>query len=465
MDYSILKQQIVDDIKEDSRASSQALKRLIKEEKANYQTAAEYSKVFGDSVSKSITKNIGEGIPDDELGEFASECLAPVYKQSQDTMLNACKSIQKIYNKQAGIELNPAEVKNDESRIQHIVERFDEAEKFEDVKFLTNANVARSITRGAVQDSIKSNSKMQSDAGLKIRISRSDGSGCCDWCSTVVGTFDSFDALPDGFWGIHRGCNCVIDYRVGNTKNRIHFETDEKGKLSKVTEKIEAAATPSGQNTKQSNGIQSVIKANNIPYVPVSKYSTMPTKDEIIQKISGGDMTTGSCASLCLAYMGNLDGFDVTDFRGGISQSTFSRYSNLDKIFSISGIDKIEKKEYNGIKAAMDLLNQMQEGKEYCLIAGKHASMVRVVQGKFEYLELQSATKSGWTQFNGNPRLTLKNRFGAKQSSTSYGQKLQQRAVLIDSDSVRGKTEFQDILGYINTNASQQQKGAKGFVK
>lgn len=465
MDYSTLKQQIINDIKEDSNASSKALKKMIQDKTANYQTAAEYSKVFGDSISKNIGKSIAEGVPDDELGAFASEVLAPVYRQGQDTMLNACKNIQKIYNEEAGIELNPVDVKRDESRIEHIVERFEEAEKFDDVKFLINSNVARSITRGAVQDSIRANSKTHSDAGLKIRISRSDGSGCCDWCSSVVGTFESFDALPDGFWGVHRGCNCVIDYRVGNTRDRIRFDTDEHGNLSKVTEEIEAAATPSRQNTNQSNGIQSVIKANNIPYVPVSKYSTMPTKDEIIQKISGGDMTSGSCASLCLAYMGNLDGFDVTDFRGGISQSTFSRYSNLDKIFSISGIDKIEKKEYNGIKAAMDLLNQMQEGKEYCLIAGKHASMVRVVQGKFEYLELQSATKSGWTPFNGNPRYTLKDRFGAKQSSTSYGQKLQQRAVLIDSDSVRGKTEFQDILGYINTNASQQQKGASGFVK
>lgn len=238
MDYSTLKQQIVDDIRKDSDASSKALKKLIQEEKANYQTAAEYSKVFGDSISKSIVKNIADGIPDDELGQFASECLAPIYRQGQDTMINACKKVQELYNKQAGISLKPADVKRDESRIQHIVERFNEAESFDKVKFLTNSNVARSITRGAVQDSMKANSKLQEDAGLKIRISRSDGSGCCDWCASVVGTYDSFESLPDDFWLIHRGCSCVIDYRVGSTRNKISFKTDEKGYLSKVTEEI-----------------------------------------------------------------------------------------------------------------------------------------------------------------------------------------------------------------------------------
>lgn len=256
MDYSTLKQQIVDDIKEDSSASSKALKKMVDDKTATYQTAAEYSKMLGDSISKSIEKNIADGVPEEDLGKFASEVLAPIYRQGQNTMLNACKSIQQNYNEDAEINLKPAEVKRDESRIQHMVERFEEAEKFEDVEFLTNANTTRSITRGAVQDSIRTNSKTHSDAGLKIRISRSDGSGCCDWCSSVVGTFESFDALPDGFWGIHRGCNCVIDYRVGNTRDRIRFDTDENGNLSKVTEEIEDNKTLSIEESK------SLIKNN-----------------------------------------------------------------------------------------------------------------------------------------------------------------------------------------------------------
>lgn len=239
MDYSTLKQQIVDEIVKSSAEDVNALRQLIKNKSANYQTVAEFSKVFGDTVSKCINKYTVEGITEEELAAFASKCLAPVYKSAQNTVLNACKRVQQLYNDQAGIGLKPVDVETDESRIQHIIERFNEASNYDEVEFLTNANVARSITRGAVQDSMRRNAKFHEDSGLNIRISRSDGSGCCAWCSTVVGTYDSFDALPDDFWLIHRGCSCVIDYKVGKTHDKIKYITWENGYREKVTESIE----------------------------------------------------------------------------------------------------------------------------------------------------------------------------------------------------------------------------------
>lgn len=240
MDYLTLKQQIADEIRQSPIASvnSKALRQMIQDGSANYQTVAEYSKVLGDVASKSIQRNIAEGIAEEELGAFAEECLAPVYRQCQKTILNACKGVQKIYNEQADIQLNPVDVPSDESRITHIVDRFNEAESFSDVEFLTNSNVARSITRGAVQDSIRSNASFQSKVGLEIKISRSDGSGCCDWCSSIVGTYDSFESLPSDFWKIHRGCSCVIDYRVGKTRDRLSFSTNN-GQLSKNTNTLD----------------------------------------------------------------------------------------------------------------------------------------------------------------------------------------------------------------------------------
>lgn len=256
MDYSILRQQILNDIKNDpiAKGNSKALGYMIQNNAATYQTAADYSKILGDVVSKNINNNIPDGIPDNELAEFADECLVPIYKQSQDTMLNACKNIQQIYNNQAEIGLKPVDVKRDDSRTQNISKRFSEAEKYDDVSFLTNENVSRSITRGAVQDSIRENSKMQSDAGLKIRLSRSDGSGCCQWCSGLVGDYDSFEKLPADFWKIHRNCNCVIDYNVGKKNERIKFTNGKDSDLEKVTEEIIGYGN-NGNNDNSSGGL------------------------------------------------------------------------------------------------------------------------------------------------------------------------------------------------------------------
>lgn len=37
----------------------------------------------------------------------------------------------------------------------------------------------------------------------------------------------------------------------------------------------------------------------------------------------------------------------------------------------------------------MNLLNKVEEGKEYYLSTGAHTTIIRKIDGKFEYLELQ----------------------------------------------------------------------------
>ena len=59
------------------------------------------------------------------------------------------------------------------------------------------------------------------------------------------------------------------------------------------------------------------------------------TEEEIIQKISGGDETRGSCSSLALTYIGNKNGLNVLDFRGGESQRFFSTPQNILKMCEV----------------------------------------------------------------------------------------------------------------------------------
>lgn len=230
--------QIASDLRQDIQlnANLKALRQKINSGIATYSDVDDFSKVLGDAVSKNMGRYIKDGVPSEYLTQFCDECLNPLYRQSQNTSIDASKAVQSIKNKKSGIGMKPVDVKPDESRLEHIKQRFEEATSYDEVAFLTDKNVARSITRGAVTDSIRGNAKAQSNAGLNVLISRSDGSGCCDWCSSVTGTFTSFDALPDGFWGIHRGCGCTIDYKVGKTSSKLSFETKEDGSITKITE-------------------------------------------------------------------------------------------------------------------------------------------------------------------------------------------------------------------------------------
>lgn len=209
-------------------------------------------------------------------------------------------------------------------------------------------------------------------------------------------------------------------------------------------------------------------EVNNVEYKEVQKLQKALSSNEIIEKLAGGDMTKGSCSSLGFAYIGNRNGLDVIDFRGGSSQSVFSRIGNIKKMLELPGVNgsiTMVKKEISG---TMEVLKGLESNKEYYLATGKHAAIVRKVEEGFEYLELQSKAQNGWMPFDryGSIAATLNKRFGCRKTvDKSYGQVWEKSVILMDVNSFNGNTDFEQILGYINTSVENQQKGVMGDVK
>ena len=201
---------------------------------------------------------------------------------------------------------------------------------------------------------------------------------------------------------------------------------------------------------------------NKVQYRTVNVLPSKLTEEEIIEKIAGGDMTSGSCVSLSCAYAGNMNGYDVIDFRGGDSCKMFALNRNNKKLCDLPGVVAHKVTDFSAVKGANQLISDMAEGKLYILVTGQHASVVRKTNGIAQYLELQSATNSGWHNFEKN---TLKDRFGCKRSRTVYGTKLEQLSYTIEVDSLYNNKEFNNLLGYINTAVGDQKKGALGSVK
>lgn len=188
---------------------------------------------------------------------------------------------------------------------------------------------------------------------------------------------------------------------------------------------------------------------------------------EIVSRIAGGDMTTGSCVSLACSYIANKAGWDVLDFRGGKSCHAFALSYNNMRLAKLNGVNAIENNEYSAVKGAQALMSQMEQDKDYMLVTGRHASIVRKTDSGYQYLELQSGRENGWTDFDsyGSTAKTLQKRFGCTKSRTVYGQKFPQHSFAIDIESLYNSDEFRDLLGYINTAESAQKKGASGSVK
>ena len=207
------------------------------------------------------------------------------------------------------------------------------------------------------------------------------------------------------------------------------------------------------------NAISEAVEKMGVKYNQVMPHKEAITEEQIITALAGGDLTKGSCASVGLAYCGQKCGFDVLDFRGGESQNFFSTKYWLDKISELSGL-KVEKKiARSSVTGGNQLLKLAEKGKEYYLVSGRHAAIVRRTEDDvLQYLEMQSSRDSGWKNFDGNPRYTLKWRFGESKGYDTV-------SFMVEVDSFKDCEEFQDILGYLNTVEAEQRKGKHGTIK
>ena len=230
-----------------------------------------------------------------------------------------------------------------------------------------------------------------------------------------------------------------------------------------VQDEVNLKNTPKNDKINISNNeIVKQLKDLKIEYNPVQKLDKSLTTDEIVQKISGGDTTKGSCSSLGFAYIANKNGLDVLDFRGGSSQDFFSTTSNIYKISQLPGVKSIVAENTNDIMATTSLLKTLEEGKEYYLATGNHAAIVRKIENTYEFLELQSPKENGFKQLTTN---ILKNRFHCKQTHSIQGIKFKTKNILMEVDSFKDNSEFEEIMGYINTSENKQIKGVKGSEK
>ena len=239
--------------------------------------------------------------------------------------------------------------------------------------------------------------------------------------------------------------------RMAAAKSLPYFIRDN----SKYVERTAKATTPS-----QLEDVMQLAEKVSVEYLAVSELSKTLTEDEIISRVSGGDLTTGSCSSLAFAYAGNRCGFDVLDFRGGISQGFFSRTGNIMSIAEKVG--GTVAKHTNDFKKAKDLLKLTQRGKEYYFTCGSHAAIVRRTETGFEYLELQSPYVNGFKPLDEN---VLKYRFAAKKSHTVGGTRCETKDCIIDIDLLRKDSGFRRMLGYINTAKDKQRKGKSGTTR
>lgn len=204
-----------------------------------------------------------------------------------------------------------------------------------------------------------------------------------------------------------------------------------------------------------------------VEYVPFQIMEKPDAESAIIETISGGDMTDGSCASLSLCYVGQKAGCDVHDFRGGMSRSVIAKdIDGILKGLADDGVNVMFGQGKTSTDAAIDGLTKMEPGKEYVMSVGAHATIVRLKPGgkilDFEYLELQSgeAVGNGWKSFGHDISTILEWRFGTTEIDDNDNV-----CCMADVEGLGRNPRLKKLLGFINTKESEQKKGSEGYER
>lgn len=308
-------------------------------------------------------------------------------------------------------------------------------------------------------------------------------SGCCDICKSKDGKhFKVKDMMPgENAAPLHPHCRCSVaayedskEYRQwlsyleqgGSTEEWNQLSPTEKRKFRaslRKPAKSDIITVPKKSNDDKYNAVLEVLQKRSVDYRAVEKHKKALSKEGIIAALAGGDKTRGSCASLGLAYIGQKLGLNVLDFRDGESRAVFSNSLYLLDISQMKGIKALKADGASSLTVGNRLLKQCEVGKEYYLCVGRHAAIVRKTEnGRYQYLELQSATRSGWNDFDEKPRYTLQHRFGC--TSASSGAAYFDFMIDID-DSDFASDDFKTLLGFINTAENEQRKGQSGTIK
>lgn len=211
-----------------------------------------------------------------------------------------------------------------------------------------------------------------------------------------------------------------------------------------------------GSNRNQN--IKAALK--DVEYKSLEPASSERSEQQIIDSISGGDKTKGSCSSLALAYAGNRAGYTVYDFRGGRSREVFSLRSSIEQIANMDGVNSTILRGTNDTDCAWQLMSSMERGREYYMATGQHAAVVRLNgNGNHQYLELQNGipSENGWHSLT---ETSLYSRFRCVSNRSSECSNY-----LIELDSLQRNSDFLNLLGYINTDENAQIRGADGYER
>lgn len=192
----------------------------IKDGKPTYSEVNDLSIEVGDILAEVFGEHLSADIlPDGRMYyNIAKRTVEPMMINNYDIVTDNAVIVQEILNKNAGMGIKAQVPKLNQSRIDGIIDRLDEAEFFDDIKWILDEPI-KNFTQAVADDAVKKNTEFHEGLGLVPSVTRIVQNDCCDWCREVAGTY-YYPDIPDDVYRRHRFCRCTVEYDPGDGKKK-----------------------------------------------------------------------------------------------------------------------------------------------------------------------------------------------------------------------------------------------------
>lgn len=203
--YQDIKEPFLESLRNDKRAT--ALIKEIEAGRGTYEMASEYAARVGDNLAKVLKQRA----PLESIAEWDIEDLIPKSLGLDHSMVvYACENVQTALNKDAGLRIKFQAPEFDSNRAYGIVEELRDNPEFVNIEASFYDQLGN-FSQNVVDDAIRDNGKVISNAGIRTYVVRATEAGACPWCNDLAGIYD-YDEVKFGgeVWRRHENCRCTI---------------------------------------------------------------------------------------------------------------------------------------------------------------------------------------------------------------------------------------------------------------
>lgn len=170
-----------------------------------------YAERLGKDASRALQEVLtAERLPDGKLYyNIATRTVIPTLENNQRLINEAATQIQKGIDAKQGLRIGSISPKFPIERINGLIDKMtaDDIELEEALRWIGEPIVNNS--ESFMDDFVRENAEFRYNAGLKATITRVADSKCCDWCSSLEGTFD-YGSAPEDIYRRHEFCRCSV---------------------------------------------------------------------------------------------------------------------------------------------------------------------------------------------------------------------------------------------------------------